>query len=199
MPRAKAAVSPTYKAPRTARPTGAQATPNKMRSCKRGETAFFLESHRRGQYALALRLNVGCDGVHWRVESGYAQLGSHANSPASRGRGGAIIALAQLEHNLVYQNKGHWQPLCLDQNFWHETTTRAESAAAAFANLLLVGLDIIIDLGDDGQPSALLLEANPRPAGLCHARLLRDGQTGVGTAMWNGLYAQLEQTATAAL
>jgi hypothetical protein len=165
----------------------------------RRDRVFFREPQTEAIHTLALRLNVGCDGIRWRVQSGYAQIGAHANSPASRGRGGAIIALAQLEHNLVYQNKGHWQPLCLDQNFWHETITRAESAAAAFANLLLVGLDLVIDLGDDGQPSALLLEANPRPAGLCHARLLRDGQAGVGAAMWNGLYAQLEQTATAVL
>ncbi len=164
----------------------------------RRDRVFFKDPQTQTIRTLALRLNVGSDGVYRQVESGYAQLGAHTRSPASRGRDGAIAALADLENNLVYKSAGHWQPLFLGAHFWRETTTCAERGAAIFSDLLLVGLDLIIDVDGDGRPSALLLEANPRPAGLCHARLLRNGQAGVGAAMWRGLHAHLAEPAIVA-
>lgn len=169
----------------------------------RRDRAFFKDPQTQAIHTLALRLNVGFDGIQRKVESGYAQIGSDLRSPASRGRGGAIAALAHIENNIVYQSEGNWRPLDLDKDFWRTATDRAERGAAIFVDLLFAGLDIIIDVCGDGRPKALLLEANPRPAGLCHARLLRDGQVrdgqaGVGEAMWNGLYTRLEQPTIAA-
>ena len=171
----------------------------------RRDRVFFKDMQTQVVRTLALRLNVGSDGVHRRVDSGYAQLGAHARAPASRGiDGGTIVALAALQDGLVYQSGGHWQSLRLGEDFWCEAFARAERGAALFAELLLVGIDLIIDIDENGQPSALLIEANPRPAGLSHAHLLlddqvREDQAGVGETMWKGLYAQLEQATALAV
>jgi len=163
----------------------------------RRDRVFFKDPQTQAVHTLALRLNVGSDGAHRRVDSGYAQLGANTHSPASRGHDGAIIALSALQNDLVYQQGDQWQSLRLDINFWRETFIRAERGAALFADLLLVGIDLVVDIDVNGQVSALLIEANPRPAGLCHARLLCDGrgadQAGVGETMWMGLRSQLEQ------
>jgi len=81
-----------------------------------------------------------------------------------------------------------------DVSLWADLTEQAERAAGLFGNLLLVGLDVILDLTPSGRIIPVFLEANPRPAGLCHARLLsglpvNSDLPGVGLQIWDGLEA----------
>ncbi len=155
----------------------------------RRDGVFFRDGQEGPVRTLALRINVGtCAGP--RADSHYAQLGAHDRAPASRGRGGRIASVATLRDRLFYRCDDAWQPIELDCAFWRETAERAERAAALFADLLLVGIDLVVDVAA-GRPCAVLLEANPRPAGLCHAQRMGDGKAGVSETLWNGLRARV--------
>ncbi len=156
----------------------------------RRDGVFFRGHGEDAVRTLALRINVGTCGARRCADSHYVQLGTHDRSPASRGRGGRIASVASLRDQLVYRRDGAWQPIALDPVFWRETIEHAERAAALFADLLLVGIDLVIDVVA-GRPCAVLLEANPRPAGLCHAQRMGDGKAGVSETLWNGLRARI--------
>ena len=145
-------------------------------------------------HTLALRLNVVFDGRRHRVTSGFAQVGADAAQPASCGRGGRIVTLADALAHLVPKQPPAGAVAGLDESLWAEITDQAEQAAGLFGTLLLVGLDVILDVSPTGRVIAVFVEANPRPAGLCHARLLSGLPTksdlpGVGLQLWDGLEA----------
>ena len=152
----------------------------------RRDRVFFRDREQGSMHALAVRIHVANCDTGRRADSHYVQLGMHADAPASRGRGGRIVSAAALDDQLVHRPKDSWQPVRLDSAFWDETFACAERAASAFPNLALVGLDFVVDMKDD-RPAAIPIEANPRPAGLCHARRRSDGQSGVSEGLWNGL------------
>jgi hypothetical protein len=144
-----------------------------------------------GPVRLTVRLNVTWDGRSAIAESGYAQVAASPHSVASVGRGGRIAALT-----------GAWDELCTEDGTpfaptredWDRLLAVAQSGVAALATALrddmpaLVGVDLLLDLDEAGHLAPVLLEANPRPAGLSHARLLTpDGQTrepGVSARLW---------------
>ena len=95
---------------------------------------------------------------------------------------------ADLNGRLVYSQEGKWQPVELVPSFWDETLACAERAAAVFPDLALVGLDFVVDMKGH-RPTAIPIEANTRPAGLCHARRTIDGRSGVSEGLWNDLRA----------
>ncbi len=152
----------------------------------RRDRVFWRDDAQGTLHSLALRVHVATHRSQPRADAHYVQLGAHADVPASRGRGGRIVPITALRERLVYACDSTWQPLALDDAFWRLTFDLAERAASAFDGLRLVGLDLVIDL-DDGRPTPVLIEANPRPAGLCQARRSHDGNTGISEALWDGL------------
>lgn len=136
--------------------------------------------------SLALRLNLAFDGARHRVESGYAQLGQDGRHPAACGRGGRIVAIDEALSGLTSGGK----PIRLDVADWNRICEQAERAASLFDGLLLMGLDVLLDQDPHGNISPVFLEANPRPAGLSHSRLLADdpcmpAQIGVSLKLWD--------------
>ncbi|WP_019867700.1 hypothetical protein [Methylovulum miyakonense] len=137
---------------------------------------------------LALRLNLAFDGQRYGLESGYAQLGRDWQHPASCGRGGGIMPIDEAISGLDYDGK----PVRLDAQDWRRICTQAGRAASLFEGLLLMGLDVLLDCGQDGKIIPVFLEANPRPAGLGHSRLLADDPSvpawmGVSLKLWGNL------------
>lgn len=135
--------------------------------------------------SLALRLNLAFDGAGHRLESGYAQLGQDQQHPAACGRGGHIVAIDEALSGLACGGK----PIRLDAGCWNAIREQAERAAGLFEGLMLVGLDVLLDHDRNGNISPVFLEANPRPAGLSHSRLLADdpftpGPIGVSLKLW---------------
>jgi hypothetical protein len=128
------------------------------------------------------------------LASGFAQIGPDAARPASCGRGGRIVALSAALASLVPRHEPSRTVPGPDASLWADITEQAERAAGLFRSLLLVGLDVILDLTSSGRIIPVFLEANPRPAGLCHTRLLsglpaNDDLPGVGLEIWDGLEA----------
>lgn len=152
----------------------------------RRDRVFFRDREEGSLHTMAVRIHVATCGGNRRADSHYVQLGAHAHAPASRGRDGRIIPAADLDGQLVYCHHGSWQPVRLDEAFWKETFACAERAASIFPDLYLLGLDLVVDM-NDGRPTAVPIEANPRPSGLCHARRTGDGRSGVSERLWNGL------------
>ena len=75
-----------------------------------------------------------------------------------------------------------------------DLTQTAIAAANVFSGIDLVGVDLVLDLVDQ-SPVAVLIEANPRPAGLIHSRRLSDQMPGVSTKLWSSRSAVQESVA----
>lgn len=138
--------------------------------------------------SLALRLNLAFDVERHRVESGYAQLGRDERHPAACGRGGQLVAIDEVLSGLTSGDT----PIRLDAADWNRICEQAERAAGLFDGLLLMGLDVLLDRDPHGNISPVILEANPRPAGLSHSRLLAGdpfmpAQIGVSLKLWGCL------------
>jgi hypothetical protein len=139
-------------------------------------------------HTLALRLNVAAADGCYRAESGYAQVGVRPDRPAAASQGGECRALDEVLPHLVRRDNG--QPVAMSAGAWAEVLAAAEAAAGLFAELLLVGIDLVLAIGESGEPVPVLLEANPRPAGLSHSRFVQGperGLPGVSLRMWDGL------------
>ena len=152
----------------------------------RRDHVFFRDRKRGSLHTLAVRIHVASCGASRRADSYYVQVGAHAHTPASRARGGRIVSAADLDCQLVYRKEGQSLPVELIPSFWDETFDCAKRSAAVFPDLALVGLDFVVDMNGN-RPTAIPIEANPRPAGLCHARRTVDGRSGVSEGLWNGL------------
>lgn len=143
-----------------------------------------------GPVRFTFRLNVCWDGQRAWAESGYAQVAGAPEGIASAGRGGHVIPLADVWAHLQQPDGSPFQTSSED---WQAVTRTAEAGAAALADALgsdmprLIGLDLLLDLGPDGIVP-VLLEANPRPAGMSHACFVTtDGPTtepGVTRRLW---------------
>lgn len=159
---------------------------------QRRDGVCFLHPVSGGKQTLALRLNVVCDGERHLLESAYAQLGRDAESPASCGCGGRMIAIDQALSNLSCRRAETGRSPRFDAEVWHRIRAEAERAAGLFAGLRLVGLDVLLDHDARGNIVPVFLEANPRPAGLSHSRLcaadpLSPAPIGVSLKLWDGL------------
>jgi len=161
---------------------------------ERRDGVLFRDPRSGSLHTLALRLNLVRDERRHRLASGFAQIGADPGQPAARGRNGRILPLHTVLSSLVARREPRRAIDGPDLSLWSDIETQAVRAAGVFGKLLLVGLDIVLDLGADGRLIPVFLEANPRPAGLFHSRLLfglpsPGDQAGVGPALWRGLAA----------
>ncbi len=161
---------------------------------ERRDGVLFRDPEQGGLHTVALRLNLVYDGFRHRLASAFAQVGTDPDQPASCGRGGRILALGEVLPWLVARGDIPLPVDGLDPALWRNIEELAEVAASLFDGLLLVGLDALLDFDDLGRLIPVFLEANPRPAGLRHARLLsgppsRWDQAGVGPLLWDGVEA----------
>ena len=129
-----------------------------------------------GKYhSLALRFNLTTNrGGGHRLESGYVQLGQDEHSPAACGQKGRIVRINEVLPNLFYSSTFGNKRFHLSSNDWTGIREQAEQAARLFEGLMLIGLDVLLDHDQHGKICPVFLEANPRPAGLSHSRLLVD-------------------------
>ena len=144
-----------------------------------------------GDLRCVVRLNVCCDGRHAWAESGYAQVAGSPDGVASAGRGGRIVPLDTLWRQL-YRADG--TPVVPSAHDWRHLLATAEAGALALANALggampvLVGIDLLLDAAPDGGIAPVLLEANPRPAGMSHSRYVTPtgptDEPGVTQRLW---------------
>ncbi|MDD5033875.1 MAG: hypothetical protein PHE55_03885 [Methylococcaceae bacterium] len=165
---------------------------------ERRDGLLYLAPQTGERHSLALRLNLVFDGAGWRLQSGYAQLGRDAETPASVGRGGSILPLDEVLPHLARRRESEKPTPRLDENCWSLIREQAERAAILFEGLLLVGLDLLLDVDSRGAIIPVFLEANPRPAGLSRSRLLAQSpfspaQPGVGLRFWDGLENLIQQ------
>jgi hypothetical protein len=127
---------------------------------------------------VALRINVAWNGSEFVAESGYAQMAKDEGTfPASRGRGGSIIDINDALANLYYQADGRWIRLIpADQDVAAMRTAAINAACGLNAGLDLdrylkfVGIDLLLEAEatetNEVKVIPVVLEANPRPAGL---------------------------------
>ena len=78
----------------------------------------------------------------------------------------------------------------------------AQKAASTHDTIGLAGIDIVLDTDGAGAATPVLLELNPRPAGLAHSRFLPGagegrGEAGVSLRMWDGIHRQQPRAALA--
>ena len=159
---------------------------------QRRDGIFFRNPVSSAQQTLALRLNMAFDGRRHRLASGFAQLGRDAQSPASCTRSGQLVSIDHAFSGLVFGNAREGKPVRLDYSDWSRIRMQAEQAAALFDDLMLVGLDVLLDIDRDGNIAPVFLEANPRPAGLSHSRLCADDPSapspiGVSLELWSAM------------
>lgn len=129
---------------------------------------------------ISLRINVAWNGSRFVAESGYAQVSEKI--VASRGRGGEIVDLHKALRNLYYRSGGEWIRLNVTSKDVRRIKRAAEAAAQALNSglpeedsLKMVGVDMVLEVpGVDEPILPVLLEANPRPAGLNHSTSLED-------------------------
>jgi hypothetical protein len=159
---------------------------------QRCDSVIFRNPATGTTHSLALRLNLAYDGERFCLESGYAQLGVNEHYSAACGRGGHIVSINEVLSGLIsrYDTKG--KPIDLSEKDWARIREQSEQAAGLFPGLLLIGLDVLLDHDANGNIIPVFLEANPRPAGLSHSRLLTEDimsstQNGVSLKLWSGL------------
>lgn len=141
-------------------------------------------------HSLCLRLHVGRGTNGPLTESGYAQVGVDAATPAAPGRGGLRLPLAVAAQSLVRRDT--LAPMHLRAEDLEALRSLAAAALEPVADLGLGGIDVVLDISPDGGLLPVLLELNPRPLGLSHARFLPGcghgrGEAGVSLAMWDDI------------
>jgi len=138
----------------------------------------------KGFRRVTLRVNVACGGAGFEADSGYAQAAPDEDADvASRGRGGRIVDINHALAHLYVHNSGTWLRVIPSPSEVEAVKMAACAAASALNSgrddgerLRLLGIDIVLEVRGEGRacaPYPVLLEANPRPAGLAHAREIR--------------------------
>jgi len=157
---------------------------------ERGQLRF---TSSQGAVRFTLRLNVCWDGDRAWAESGCAQAAGDPAGIASAGRGGRVTPLIEVWQNLQRSDGTPFTPTAAD---WQTVLGAAEAGTAALARAIgpamsrLIGIDLLLDLEAD-RIVPVLLEANPRPAGMSHARFVTAAgptvEPGVTRRMWGTL------------
>jgi hypothetical protein len=160
---------------------------------QRRDGLIFRDGRSGTLHNLVLRLNLAFDGSGHHVESGYVQLARDTGHPAARSQGGRIVSPLEIIHGLVSRTAPDSPIFSMESPDWIRICDQAVRAASLFRGLMLVGLDVLLDVDADGIIMPVFLEANPRPAGLCHSRLLEGfpgpcpAPNGVSLKLWDGL------------
>ncbi|MSR84530.1 MAG: hypothetical protein EXS58_16700 [Candidatus Latescibacteria bacterium] len=155
---------------------------------ERADDLLYCDPQTGEQHTLALRLNVIAEGGRYWAESGYAQVGTGAHSPAAGSHGSMLWPIDAVLPHLVRRRDG--RPVPIPEQAWAAVLGEAEQAARLFVGLMLVGLDLVLAVGESGVPVSVFLEANPRPAGLSHSRFVQGpecGLPGVSLKLWDAL------------
>jgi hypothetical protein len=130
---------------------------------------------------VAFRINVAWNGSDFVAESGYAQVAGHGRIfPASRGRGGTIVDINEALANLYYPKGEKWIRFIPTDEDIEAIKASAISAAYGLNTGLDVedclkhmGIDILLEVEETDEYTVnvipVVLEANPRPAGLVYA------------------------------
>lgn len=130
---------------------------------------------------VTFRVNVAWSGSEFVAESGYAQVAKDEETfPASRGRGGAIVDINEALAALHYLKNGKWSRFIpVDEDIKAMKTAAINAAYALNAGLdtenylKCMGIDILLEVKATGAGAVdvipVVLEANPRPAGLSHS------------------------------
>lgn len=153
---------------------------------ERGELMFRDEEGRLLRFCL--RVHVAWDGGRFVAESGFVQVAPSEGSPvASRGRGGRILPTTHVLRNLRFKG-GRWFPAEEDISLLKEISERAAWALNEGLDegemLKFIGLDVVLEVDEGGRLIPVLLEANPRPAGLQHSRSLDDDRFLITSALF---------------
>jgi hypothetical protein len=140
-------------------------------------TAATLQKGDRAFLNVAFRVNVAWNGSEFVAESGYAQVAKDGETfPASRGRGGKIVDINDALANLYYPKDGRWiRFIPADEDIVSMKNAAVNAAYGLNAGLdeedylKLMGVDILLEVEEYGNAIPVVLEANPRPAGLSHS------------------------------
>lgn len=151
-----------------------------------------------GCHSLAIRLHVAAGASRLRAESGYALVGADIDSPAARGLGGRMRPLQSVTSSLVLRASG--ESVAFGGADLERARRLAEAAAGIVGGIGLSGVDLVLDAAPSGEVVPVLLELNPRPAGLAHARFLPGAgegrvEAGVSLDVWDGLAARCRKSA----
>ena len=131
--------------------------------------------------AADLRLNVTWDGESFAAESGYLQVAADPKTLASSvGRGGRIVAFSR--GALAGLGIGE-EELLIAQ---HAACNAASALTTDGTRLSLVGVDLRVQRSNDGL-RAVVLDLNPRPAGLSYSELITTREPGVSLGLWRSL------------
>ncbi len=149
-------------------------------------------------HSLALRLHVAAGAAGLRAESGYALVGAGVDTPATRGAGGRMRPLQSVTSSLALRASG--AGVAFSGADLERTRRLAEAASGIVGGIGLSGVDLVLDATPAGEVVPVLLELNPRPAGLAHARFLPGSgegrvEAGVSLDVWDGLAALCRKTA----
>ena len=149
-------------------------------------------------HSLAIRLHVAAGAAGLRAESGYALVGAGVDTPATRGAGGRMRPLQSVTSSLALRASG--AGAAFSGADLERTRRLAEAAAGIVGGIGLSGVDLVLDATPAGEVVPVLLELNPRPAGLAHARFLPGSgegrvEAGVSLDVWAGLAALRRKTA----
>ena len=124
---------------------------------------------------VTFRVNVAWNGSEFVAESGYAQVAKDERMfPASRGRGGTIVDINESLANLYCPRYGRFIPVNEDIAAMKKAAENAARALNAGLDskdyLKHIGIDILLEVEKSGAGvTPVVLEANPRPAGLSHS------------------------------
>jgi len=174
---------------------------------ERGNVRFYSdetpEERSKGYRRVALRVNVAWNGSGFFAESGYAQVSRDAQTfAASRGRDGSIVDINEALLNLYYLRNGAWARLIPTGADITRIKQAAVNASQALNTglpeedyLKMAGIDIVLEVEDaeeEGRVQPVVLEANPRPAGLSHLREMQEisgekPKPMISTALFNAI------------
>jgi len=161
------------------------------------------EERNKGYRRVALRVNVTWNGSEFLAESGYAQVSRDAQTfAASRGRGGSIVDIDEALLNLYYPRDGAWARLIPTRMDIARIKQAAVNSTQALNTglpekdyLKMIGIDTVLEVENaetEGRIQPVVLEANPRPAGLSRLREIQEiweekPKPMISTALFNAI------------
>jgi len=169
----------------------------------------FMDSEDAGYCRIVFRIHVAWDGRQFVAESGFAQVAPERDAlVASRGRGGRVIAADDALTHLFYWNfaRRAWISIELDEDDFNRLRATAVRAAEAINSdvseeqrLCLMGLDVLFDVNEESHGHSvipLVLEVNPRLAGLNQSSSLDSKKTGNRSYITESLFMALPKPST---
>ena len=132
--------------------------------------------------------DVRVNTANGKAESGFIMAAQPREIIASPSHGGRIVEWKP-KREFLFQVKPGANTFPETQEMWDRVKQIAEQAAAGFPECRLAGIDIRLDRFEKPTPHWVpwVLDLNPRPAGLTHARYFDTGEPGVTRWLWSDL------------